>query len=195
MPFIEVARRDIGQVWQKYHAWPDSYARYVQYIWTRYQANNCLLSPIHYDYGTDSIPAPDWTEAANAVVDRFGSPPFGNPLGAHAHHTSLVNFGHTGQALWLTFHQTGNARRDHYRYSLLTEAFNTNPPVPLLNCELRLGAQTHAHGVRGMTLSLWSTCSKLVQIWGGRSNANSPRSARSAAILLAVYDRSILFFI
>ena len=39
------------------------------------------------------------------------------------------------QARWLTFHQTGNGRRDHYSYSLLTEAFNTNPPVPVMNGE------------------------------------------------------------
>jgi len=135
MPFIEVARRDIGQVWQKYHAWPDSYTRYVQHIWTRYQANNCLLSPIHYDSGAQSVPAPDWTAAANAVVDAFGPPPFGTPLGSNPDHTTLMNFGHVSQARWLTFHQTGNARRDHYSYSLLTEAFNTNPPVPVLNGE------------------------------------------------------------
>ena len=135
MPFLEVARRDIGQVWKKYHDWPDSYSRYVQYIWTRYQANNCLLSPIHYDHGAQSVPAPDWNEAATAVVDRFGPPPFGNPLGANAHHTTLMNFGHVSQAPWLTFHQTGNGRRDHYSYWLLTEAFHTNHPVPVLNGE------------------------------------------------------------
>src|SRR3984893_18860965 len=39
IPFLEVARRDTGQVWKKYHSWPDSYARYIQYVWSRYQAN------------------------------------------------------------------------------------------------------------------------------------------------------------
>ena len=45
IPFIEVARRDTGQVWKKYHSWPDSYARYIQYVWSRYQANNTVFSP------------------------------------------------------------------------------------------------------------------------------------------------------
>lgn len=35
IPFIEVARRDIGQAWKKYHDWPESYSRYIQYIWSR----------------------------------------------------------------------------------------------------------------------------------------------------------------
>ena len=135
MPFIEVTRRDIGQVWKHHHEWPKSYTRYIQYVWSRYQANNGLLSPIHYDTGIASVPAPDWNEAANAVIDTFGPPPFGTPIGVNPHHTSLMNFGHTSQARWLTFHQTGNGRRDHYSYALLTDAFNSNPPVPVLNGE------------------------------------------------------------
>jgi hypothetical protein len=135
IPFIEPARRDIGQVWAKHHDWPSSYARYVQYIWSRYQANNCLLSPIHYDLGAFSVPAPMWSQAANAVVDTYGMPPFGTPVGANSDGSSLLNFGHTDAAPWLDFHQTGNARRDHYSYAQLTDAFNSNPPVPVLNGE------------------------------------------------------------
>ena len=29
-PFIEVARRDIGQAWKKYHPWPDSYTVHLE---------------------------------------------------------------------------------------------------------------------------------------------------------------------
>lgn len=135
IPFIEPARRDTGQAWAKYHEWPGSYARFVQYIWSRYQANNCLLSPIHYDLGAFSVPAPEWNQAASVVVDTYGSPPFGTPVGANSDGSSLLNFGHTAQAPWLEFHQTGNARRDHYSYTQLTDAFFTNPPVPVLNGE------------------------------------------------------------
>ncbi len=135
IPFIEPARRDIGQVWSSYHDWPGSYARFVQYIWSRYQANNCLLSPIHYDLGAFSVPAPQWNEAASAVIDTYGPPPFGTPVGANADGSSLLNFGHTAAAPWLEFHQTGNARRDHYSYTQLTDAFLSNPPVPVLNGE------------------------------------------------------------
>ena len=49
VPFIEVSRRDASEVWKKYYGWPDSYARFIQYVWSRYQANNTVLSPIHLD--------------------------------------------------------------------------------------------------------------------------------------------------
>ncbi|MCL2318566.1 MAG: DUF4038 domain-containing protein, partial [Treponema sp.] len=50
LSFIEVARRDISTVWKKYGGWPDTYSRYIQYIFARYQAHFCLLSPIHFDW-------------------------------------------------------------------------------------------------------------------------------------------------
>ena len=77
VPFIEVARRDIGQAWKKYYPWPESYVRYIQYIWSMYQANICLYSPIHFDYYRETIPAYDWNTAANKVIDEYGHPPFG----------------------------------------------------------------------------------------------------------------------
>ena len=50
IPVIEVARRDMTSCWAKYYDWPESYSRYIEYVWSRYQANNCLYSPVHYDY-------------------------------------------------------------------------------------------------------------------------------------------------
>ena len=146
MPFVEVARRDIGQGWKRAHGWPDSYVRYIQYVWSRLQANNCLLSPIHYDSGAQSITAPEWNLAANRVIDLYGAPPFGNPVGCNAHWTSLLDFGHTSQARWLTFHQSGNGQRHHYTYAQITDLFNTNPPVPVLNGEPQYeGMETLSH--------------------------------------------------
>ena len=43
--FIEAARRDSSPAWAKYYQWPESYARYVEYIFARYHANNTVLSP------------------------------------------------------------------------------------------------------------------------------------------------------
>ncbi|MEJ2704817.1 MAG: DUF4038 domain-containing protein [Sedimentisphaerales bacterium] len=134
VPFIEVARRDVGQVWKKYYPWPASYTRYVQYIWSRYQANICLFSPIHFDTPSASIPARDWNEAANLVIDRYGPPAFGTLAGTNSNPSSLRNFGHVDKARWLTFHQIGN-RRTHNCYALLTEIFNTSPAVPGINGE------------------------------------------------------------
>jgi hypothetical protein len=134
IPFIEVARRDIGQVWKKYYPWPESYARYIQYVWSRYQANMCMLSPIHFDTPHKSIPAEDWNTAANKVIADYGLPPFGTLTGTNANPSSLRNWGHLDKAKWLQFHQIGN-RRTHDCYAYLTEIFDATPPVPGINGE------------------------------------------------------------
>ena len=145
VPFIEVARRDIGQAWKKYYPWPESYVRYIQYIWSRYQANICLFSPIHFDYDKETIPADDWNDAANMVIDKYGSPPFGTLAGTNPAGSSLHNWGHTDRARWLTFHQIGNLRT-HDSFSLLTEIFGTEPPVPAINGEPYYDGMENAEG-------------------------------------------------
>ncbi len=134
MPFIEVARRDIGQIWKKYYPWPASYTRYIQYVWSRYQANICFFSPIHFDTPSKSIAASDWNDAANGVIRDYGPPPFGTLAGTNANPSSLRNWGHVDTATWLGFHQIGN-RRTHNCYAYLTEIFNARPPVPGINGE------------------------------------------------------------
>jgi len=134
IPFIEVARRDIGQVWKKYYPWPDSYTRYIQYVWTRYQGNICLFSPIHLDTPSRSVPTADWNLAANNVIEKYGPPPFGTLRGTNSNPSSLKNWGHVDKARWLNFHQVGN-RRTHDLYPYLTEIFKTAPPVPAINGE------------------------------------------------------------
>ena len=74
---IEVSRRDIGRAWKKFYPWPESYTRYIQYVWSRCQANICLFSPIHFDTAGDTIPAEDWNIAANKVIEDYSLPPFG----------------------------------------------------------------------------------------------------------------------
>jgi hypothetical protein len=133
-PFIEVARRDVSQVWKYYGGWPESYARYIQYVFARYQANNCLLSPIHFDYSGDSIPSREYNEPANMVIERYGPPPFGTLLGANSAPSTLVNFGGRDECKWLTFHQLGNWREhDHFWY--LTEIYHSRPAMPAINGE------------------------------------------------------------
>jgi hypothetical protein len=134
IPFIEVARRDIGQGWKRYYPWPDSYARFIQYVWSRYQANICLFSPIHFDTPAQSIATEDWNAAAQMVIDEFGHPPFGTLAGTNSNPSSLQNWGHTDRARWLGFHQIGN-RRTHDVYQYLTEIFQAKPAVPGINGE------------------------------------------------------------
>lgn len=156
IPFIEVTRRDIGQAWKKYYNWPDSYTRYIQYIWSRYQANMCFYSPIHFDWSGNTIPADDWNQAANKVIEVYGSPPFGTLASCNSSGSSLFWFDHRDnlveraeyispekkkvnekakdKALWITFHQIGNWR-EHNNYAFLTDIFNVQPPLPGLNGE------------------------------------------------------------
>jgi len=134
VPFIEVTRRDIGQLWKKHYPWPDSYVRYIQYVWSRYQANICLFSPIHFDTPHASISASAWNATANRQLDRYGPPPFGTMAGTNSNPSTLRNFGHVDKAKWLTFHQVGN-RRTHDLYPYLTEIYEAKPPVPGLNGE------------------------------------------------------------
>ena len=145
VPFIEVSRRDIGQAWKKYYDWPGSYTRYIQYIWSRYQANICLFSPIHLDWTGATIPPEEWNEAANKAIEEYGHPPFGTPAGTNSNPSTLRNFGHTDKAKWLTFHQIGN-RRTHDLYPYLTEIFNASPPVPGINGEPYYAGMLDAEG-------------------------------------------------
>jgi len=71
VPMIEVARRDMTSCWAKYYQWPESYTRYIEYVWSRYQANNCLLSPVHYDWPQMTATAKQLNEAANLVIKNM----------------------------------------------------------------------------------------------------------------------------
>jgi hypothetical protein len=129
--FIEVARRDVSGCWKKYYVWPESYARYIQYIWSRYQANNTVLSPIHLDTLSESVGPGDYLAAIRLVFERYGPPPFGTLLSANANPSTLENW---GEDSWVTLHQTGNMR-EHNNYWYLTEIFNAPHPQPALNGE------------------------------------------------------------
>jgi hypothetical protein len=134
IPFIETARRDVIPAWKKFYNWPDSYTRYIHYIFSRYQAYNVLLSPIHYDSVKCTVPPREMNEPANLCIDKYGRPPFGTLIGANSYPSSLTDFGGAREARWLTFHQTGNWRT-HDCYWYLTEIFRELPARPALNGE------------------------------------------------------------
>ncbi|MBI4876730.1 MAG: DUF5060 domain-containing protein [Acidobacteria bacterium] len=107
VPFIEVSRRDASECWKKYYPWPESYARFIQYVWSRYQANNTVLSPVHLDIIQQSLTVPDFLQAIDLVLKKYGPPPFGTLLSANANPSTLVNW---DEDSWVTLHQTGNKR-------------------------------------------------------------------------------------
>jgi len=135
VPFIEVIRRDASQAMKRYYAWPEVYIRYIHYVWCRYQAFNCILSPIHFDSGHMSIPSREYNPPINMLLERYGPPPFSNLISCNASGSSLENFGDADEAPWITLHQIGN-RRHHNSHWLLTQIYHTvSPPKPALNGE------------------------------------------------------------
>jgi Protein of unknown function (DUF4038)/Domain of unknown function (DUF5060)/Putative collagen-binding domain of a collagenase len=145
VPFIEVARRDTSECWKKYYTWPESYARFIQYVWSRYQAHSTVLSPIHLDIIQESITAPEFVEAIDLVMEKFGPPPFGTLLSANANPSTLVNW---GEDSWVTLHQCGN-KREHEYYWYMTEIFRDPHPKPALNGEPYYAGYFDARGLNG----------------------------------------------
>ncbi len=131
VPFIEAYRRDASELWRKYYAWPESNARYIQYIWSRYQANNTVLSPVHLDIIQESITVPEFTKAIDMVKHKYGPPPFGTLLSANANPSTLTNW---GDPSWVTLHQVGN-KREHEYYWYMTQIFRDRYTHPALNGE------------------------------------------------------------
>jgi hypothetical protein len=142
VPFIEVSRRDAGLCWYKYYGWPDSYVRFIQYIFSRYQANNTVLSPIHLDIIDETVSPDDYSAAIHVVENKFGPPPFGTLLSANANPSTLENW---GEGSWVTLHQIGNMR-EHNNYWYLTEIFNLKNPTPALNGEPYYAGYRDARG-------------------------------------------------
>ena len=129
--FIEVSRRDSSLCWNKYYKWPDSYARFIEYVWSRYQANNTVLSPIHLDVISQTVGPDEFLKAIGMVMSKYGPPPFGTLLSANSNPSTLENW---GDHSWVTLHQTGNMR-EHNNYWYLTEIFHALEPRPALNGE------------------------------------------------------------
>ena len=133
------------ELWKKYYSWPDSYSRFIQYIFSRYQANNTVLSPIHLDIIQESITVPDFLRAIDLVLKKYGPPPFGNLLSANANPSTLVNWGENS---WVTLHQVGN-KREHEYYWYMTEIFRDPHTHPALNGEPYYSGYVDARGLNG----------------------------------------------
>lgn len=131
IPFLEASRRDASLLWQKYHAWPDSYSRYLLYFYARYQAYNIVLGPVHLDIISGTVSPQDYTKAVKQVEEEYGPLPFGNLLSANANPSTFENWGDNS---WITMHQIGN-KREHNNYWYLTEIYYSKYPRPGLNGE------------------------------------------------------------
>ncbi len=145
IPFIEVSRRDAGPLWSKYYKWPDSYSLFIQYIYSRYQAYNSVLSPIHMDIIRETISPEEYLAAISLTEKKYGSLPFENLHSANSNPSTLTNW---GDSSWVTLHQIGNTRV-HDGYWYLTEIFHSKHPRPALNGEPYYAGYKDARGGGG----------------------------------------------
>ncbi len=137
VPLIESVRRDNCPAWKAYFDFNESYARYIQYLISRYGAYNIIFSGIHLDWIPKeySLTADEFNEALTYHLKKYGPLPFGQP------HTTLINnstytqFGHGEKCPWLTMHSVGNNPRDHRVSDMLDTLFNLKPPYPAINFE------------------------------------------------------------
>jgi hypothetical protein len=152
--FMEALRRDITEAWREYYKWPDSYTRYLLYVYTRYGASNLILSPIHLDLQPPRMPSKDFLPAINMLYDKYGPPPFGNLATTNTSPSTLVMWQQPGMnSKWLTLHQIGNTPREHFAYWYLTEEFFATPVLPAFDGEPYYSGRTgeNGHGAPGGT--------------------------------------------
>jgi hypothetical protein len=172
VPFIEVSRRDASECWKKYYSWPDSYSRFIEYIWSRYQANNTVLSPIHLDIIQESITVPDFVNAIDLVMKKYGPPPFGTLLSANANPSTLVNWGENS---WVTLHQVGN-KREHEYYWYMTEIFRDPQARPALNGERGLQIRSARRDGEGRSICALGNVRQLFVWWTRRARLRRRRN-------------------
>jgi hypothetical protein len=137
VPLVETVRRDNCPAWKAYFNFNESFARYVQYLISRYGAYNIIFSGIHLDWIPKeySLTADEFNKALSYHLNKYGPLPFGQP------HTSLINnstytqFGHNMDCPWLTMHSVGNNPRDHRISIALETLFKLKPAYPAINFE------------------------------------------------------------
>ncbi len=135
--FLETVRRDHGPSWKRYFDWPESYARYVQYIASRYGAYNIIFSGIHLDWINEDycLPSDDFNEVLTYHYNKYGGLPYGQPHTILIDGSTYTEFGHNESAPWLTMHSVGNVPRNHGFYPMIETLFELDPPYPAANLE------------------------------------------------------------
>jgi hypothetical protein len=137
VPLLETVRRDVGPSWDAYFDFKESYARYVQYLASRYGAYNFIFSVIHLDWIPEdfSLTAEEFNEALTYYLEKFGPMPFGQPVTVLINNSTFTQFGHGESAPWLTMHSVGNKPRDHRVADALETIFKLEPAYPEINFE------------------------------------------------------------
>lgn len=137
VPLLETVRRDMCPSWKAYFDFNESYARYVQYLISRYGAYNIIFSGIHLDWIPKeySLTADEFNEALTYHLEKYGPMPFGQPYTTLINNSTFTQFGHDQDCPWLTMHSVGNKPRDHGVYQAIETLFKLDPPYPAINFE------------------------------------------------------------
>ena len=137
VPFLETVRRDCTPSWKAYFDFDASYARYVQYLISRYGAFDLVFSGIHLDWIPKdySLTADEFNAALTHHLEKYGPLPFGQPYTTLIDRSTYKAFGHGARCPWLTMHTVGNKPRNHAIYASLEEIFRLSPPLPAANLE------------------------------------------------------------
>ena len=137
VPLLETVRRDNCPAWKAYFEFNESYARYVQYLISRYGAYNIIFSGIHLDWIPKeySLTALEFNRALTYHFRKYGALPFGQPHTILINNSTYTQFGHGEDCPWLTMHSVGNKPRDHRVSDSLQILFDLEPPYPAINFE------------------------------------------------------------
>ncbi|MDG5767813.1 DUF5060 domain-containing protein [Balneolales bacterium ANBcel1] len=137
VPLLETIRRDVGPSWDAYFDFNETFARFVQYLASRYGAHNFVYSVLHLDWIPDdfSLTADQFNEALTYHLETYGPMPFAQPVTVLIDSTTYEAFGHAEEAPWLTMHSVGNKPRDHRVKYTMETIFNLDPPYPTINFE------------------------------------------------------------
>ena len=137
VPLLETVRRDAGPSWKAYFNFKESFARFVQYIISRYGAFNFIFSGIHLDWIPKdfSLTADEFNDALTYHLKKYGPMPFGQPCTALINNSTYLQFGHGKNCPWLNMHSVGNKPRDHRVSTAIDTLFNLVPPYPAINFE------------------------------------------------------------
>ena len=137
VPLLETVRRDMCPTWKAYFDFNESYARYVQYLISRYGAYNFLFSGIHLDWIPKeySLTADEFNEALTYHLEKYGPFPFGQIHTVLINNSTYLQFGHDQNCPWLTMHSVGNKPRDHRVGAAIETLFKLEPPYPAINFE------------------------------------------------------------
>ena len=137
VPLLETVRRDMCPSWKAYFDFNESYARFVQYLISRYGAYNFVFSGIHLDWIPKeySLTGEEFNEALSYHLKKYGPLPFGQPYTTLISSSTYSVFGHDKNCPWLTMHSVGNKPRDHRVQDSLEILFKLEPPYPAINFE------------------------------------------------------------